>query len=187
MWPGLPGYTRGLVRCDAAILSLVAWVCGILIPLRRWFPFRLALDFKMSNVTFRWIDPEYGTLACALIGQDYDAIKAGAIAIVGGEEYVTRLQMLAVPIDYPLTNPTTVRITTDDLRGFTKRSFYLKVAEAYQRIYEEEGPAPEPEGMLLNRPETAGKYGIYGHELGDLVLVGASIAKSGAVELHVES
>lgn len=76
-----------------------------------------------------------------------------------------------VYLTYPLSK--TVEVKVKNIR--TIGSLLWKVAKAYQRIYKQEEasanvktiPADERVG-LINRNETDGNYGIWGHDLCDL-------------------
>ena len=80
-------------------------------------------------------------------------------------------------IDYPLTNTAGILLTSKSEEGFTRVELVRAVSNAYHQIYEEEEktsqvktiPIQEREG-LLNRNQTDGKYGIWGHDLRDLAL-----------------
>ena len=58
--------------------------------------------------------------------------------------------------------------------GFSRRSLVKAITDRYQEIYEEEERTTTAEAGLipsmLNRSPTDGKYGIWGHEIQDLVL-----------------
>jgi hypothetical protein len=84
-------------------------------------------------------------------------------------------------IDYPLHTPAKFIIQSSSDDGFTRKEIAEIVCEKYQIVYTEEdqevgfGDAGAPShadlgGFLLNRIATHGKYGIWGHSIGDLVL-----------------
>lgn len=83
-------------------------------------------------------------------------------------------------IDYPLRNPVLVPLTSDDGVAFWRDELLRKIAKSYQDIYAEEEHTTElpvqtmaerhPGCLLINRAETNGTYGIYGHALSDLLL-----------------
>jgi hypothetical protein len=139
------------------------------------------------EIEFDATDPEYGSIGCNL--RDVEEIKAGKVKMVDSDEYITPLQTLTAVIDYPLTNAVTVTFKTKNVKGFTRKSFFLQVVKAYQRIYKEEGPDPEApaSAALYNRPTTQGKYGIWGHGIEDLCLEYADISKKGVVKLFIGS
>ena len=93
------------------------------------------------------------------------------------EEVVFAGTNLILILDYPLHNEVTFPISATSPQGFTRAELARKVADLYKRVYEEEAqtskiaviPLEERKG-LINRNETNGKYGIWGHDLSDLVL-----------------
>lgn len=125
-----------------------------------------------------------------------------AYHLASGDDYAVDLDRLAderpfdpatalrVRIDYPLSFPVVIDVSTGEA-GFTRRAFAEAVAAAYRRIYEEEDATctldPTPRGFLLNRSRTDGRYGIWGHDLADLVLEGAERGADGAWWLYVGS
>ena len=76
-----------------------------------------------------------------------------------------------VLFDYPLNKPVTV---TFDEGPYTRGELAMLICEKYAEIYREESLTTTiPVGMIpdtYNRNETNGKYGIWGHGIGDLLL-----------------
>lgn len=89
---------------------------------------------------------------------------------------------------YPLKRHDLVVIT--EPAPITRRRFAEIVFREYARIYREEGETTKiPAGYIpgmLNRVQTDGKYGIWGHVIGDLDLVQADL-KNGVYNLSVDS
>jgi hypothetical protein len=93
------------------------------------------------------------------------------------EEVVFTGTNLIVVLDYPLRKEVNFPISASSPRGFTRSELARKVADLYKRVYEEEEqtskiaviPLEQRKG-LINRNETNGKYGIWGHDLSDLDL-----------------
>lgn len=78
-----------------------------------------------------------------------------------------------ITIDYPLTNAFVTKLETGK-NGLTRREVVTKICSFYKKIYDDEaksmnGKESYIEGMY-NRATSDGKYGIWGHVLGDLVL-----------------
>lgn len=119
------------------------------------------------------------------------------------DEIILQKNMVNVIIDYPLNDQYTFEITPSNGKTyFTREDLIRKIAELYQTIYKEENESstlPEEsmrerakkEGeicSLLNRAHTNGKYGIYGHVLGDLVIEGIEyIPSKNVIELAIGS
>jgi hypothetical protein len=114
------------------------------------------------------------------------------------EEIVIPFEHAILVVDYPLSTPASVPITAAFPVGFTRAELIKVVCEEYANIYEaEEATAstktvpPEERGAVANRNRTDGAYGIWGHDLRDLVLTGARWTRmpdgTVTIELHVES
>ena len=95
--------------------------------------------------------------------------------IVDAEQVVIPRASIRVAVDYPLADEHVFALNSGDSAGFRRGELALKITQLYQRIYaEEERSSAEPAGTipgLYNRTRTEGTYGIWGHGLGDLVLV----------------
>lgn len=120
------------------------------------------------------------------------------INLIGKDEIVLKERLVDVTIDYPLENVTTIELKPDKKSGFTRAELILKISAEYKRIYKEEEatakektiPIEKREG-LINRNTTNGKYGIWGHDLGDLdlseIIVHKRFGKKTRLELYIES
>lgn len=101
-------------------------------------------------------------------------------------------------IDYPLNKPVEIKIKSQKEVGFRRGELIRLISQEYHRIYQEEEesssvktiPLEEREGMI-NRNETDGKYGIWGHDIRDLDLSAIIVhSKKGSIpklELYIES
>ena len=117
----------------------------------------------------------------------------------GKEVVVLRASPVVLVIDYPMTNA--YRETLSSPTGtFTREQLCKAVAEAYQRIYDEEREtttlpvetvaerSPGCRLKLINRAATNGKWGIVNHALGDLLLYDITYDPSAhELELGVDS
>ncbi len=96
--------------------------------------------------------------------------------MVDAEQVVIPRASIRVAVDYPLREEHVFTLNSNDSAGFRRGELALKIAQLYQRIYaEEERSSAEPAGLvpgLLNRTRTEGTYGIWGHDISDLDLVG---------------
>jgi len=79
-------------------------------------------------------------------------------------------------IDYPLSIPFKVKINS---KGMTREQVIQEVVKRYKQVYREEDKSSKIKPLLrkdggnaplLNRQQTDGKYGIWGHVLSDLIL-----------------
>lgn len=96
--------------------------------------------------------------------------------LIDSDKIVIPYSEITLIIDYPLNKPTSF-VLTSSKNGFTKKQLVLEISKKYHEIYlEEEATAKtktipiDKRGMLINRNETDGKYGIWGHDIGDLDL-----------------
>ena len=98
---------------------------------------------------------------------------------------------LSIKISYPLTNPVEFKIYSEE--GFTRRILFTEIRKKYKEIYQEEQESanvkvvpPDEREILMNRNQTDGKYGIWGHDISDLILVGIEIHKNNKGEIILE-
>ena len=116
--------------------------------------------------------------------------------IIDADEIVLNDKKVQLIIDYPLKKSVIFKLEND--KGFSRKDLILAIQEKYKEIYkiEEETakiktiPVNNREG-LLNRNETDGKFGIWGHDLSDLYLTDIEVYKDykGLVSLvlYIES
>ena len=114
------------------------------------------------------------------------------------DEIVIPFEHAVLVIDYPLSNPAQMTIEAPLPIGFTRAALVRAICEEYAHVYDaEEGTAAvktipiEERGAMRNRNRTDGAYGIWGHDLEDLVLTAARWSRQAdgtvQIELHVES
>jgi len=114
------------------------------------------------------------------------------------DEIVIPFSRATLVIDFPLTHAAHVGITSALQQGFTRGELVRVICEEYAHVYAaEEGtttntePSVEDRGTRRERNRTDGAYGIWGHDLDDLVLSSARWVKQSngevRVELHVEA
>lgn len=114
------------------------------------------------------------------------------------DEIVIPFSRAILVIDFPLTHAAHIGITAALPQGFTRGELVRLICEEYAHVYDaEEGTATNTEvsiedrGTRRERNRTDGAYGIWGHEIEDLVLTSARWVKQSngdvRVELHVEA
>ena len=114
------------------------------------------------------------------------------------DEIVIPFEHAVLVIDYPLSTPAQLPITAPIPLGFTRAALVKTICEEYGHVYDaEEGTAAtktiplEERGALRGRNRTDGAYGIWGHDLQDLVVTAARWTRHAdglvRIELHVES
>lgn len=95
--------------------------------------------------------------------------------LINRDEKLTEKNEIYIMLDYPLSKEFIFKVDSKDEKGFTIGSFCDAVIRLYKQVYKEEhdevGDPGHVAGML-NRKESNGKYGIWGHDIGDLFLEG---------------
>jgi len=93
-------------------------------------------------------------------------------------------------IFYPTTNPYKAKLETGK-KGMTRIKLTNEICKHYRKMYAEEdetsGGDPGHIPGMLNRNTSGGKYGIWGHDIGDLLLCSAYVDDSGEITLGVDS
>lgn len=85
--------------------------------------------------------------------------------------------------DYPLDNPTEVMLHSND-SGFSRWQLIDSIGRIYEEIYAEEEETAATKTLspdqrkIMNRNQTDGRYGIWGHDLADLAISSAEIRKN---------
>jgi hypothetical protein len=127
----------------------------------------------------------------------HDAERAIA-ALDQPDEIVIPFEHAVLVIDYPLSTPTSMAIAAPIALGFTRAALVKTICDEYAQVYDaEEGTAAiktipiEERGAMRSRNRTDGAYGIWGHDLEDLILTGVRWTRESdgtvRIELHVES
>jgi hypothetical protein len=108
------------------------------------------------------------------------------------DEIVIPYSRVALVIEFPLTHPATIAISSALPQGFTRGELVQVICDEYAHVYAaEEGTASrdvtvEERGGRRERPRSDGAYGIWGHALDDLVLRSARWVKESNGEVRVE-
>jgi len=110
--------------------------------------------------------------------------------LIDKDEIVIKQTSIEVIIDYPLTNQYEFSLTSQS--GFTRSQLLTEISKHYYKIYEEEEKTAtiktipiEKRTTMYNRNQTNGKYGIWGHDIADLVLADISLFKRSNGEIIV--
>lgn len=108
---------------------------------------------------------------------------------------VVRSHSLTLKLYYPLSRTFEFTLQTPDgaagAQGFTRRELAKQILALYARIYREEEETmtsnPNPQFLSLNRPKSNGRYGIWGHDLHDLLMHSAYENPDGSYSLGIDS
>jgi hypothetical protein len=105
------------------------------------------------------------------------------LQLVQKDEVVIHQNKVTVIIDYPLTNEYKFTLTSDV--GFTRARLVKEISRAYYKIYQEEEATASVKTIPVkertttyNRNQTNGKYGVWGHDIADLVLTYVIVYRS---------
>jgi hypothetical protein len=92
-------------------------------------------------------------------------------------------------IDYPVSTNYTASIKFK--KAVTRKQLALEICKHYRKMYNEEdktaGGKTKNIPGILNRASSAGKYGIWGHHIGDLMLHTATVNNRSVITLGVDS
>jgi hypothetical protein len=127
---------------------------------------KIRFDVKTNNLE----DYENGKIPWIRIDSPQIDIKN----LIGKDEVVISETKLTIIIDYPLISTYKFEIFSKD--GFTRVHLINEISKHYYQLYDEEEKTatiktvPLKERKIYNRNQTNGKYGIWGHDIGDLVL-----------------
>lgn len=101
-----------------------------------------------------------------------------SLNLAGGkwtDEIVIPEKQISVEIAFPLSVPHTFVLTAHNPGGFTIASLAEGISQLYSQIYKEEEKTSETSVSRIpgfsNRSRTDGKYGIWGYDIDDLVLL----------------
>ncbi len=119
--------------------------------------------------------------------------KDTAIALIGGVINGKYEKYFNEPINgkFNITYPLKV-IVEKELKNINSIGELLwEISQTYKKIYDEENKSttisPGYIPGMMNRNKTNGKYGIWGHDLGDLVFEGIEIYDNGTIDFFVGS
>jgi hypothetical protein len=91
--------------------------------------------------------------------------------VLNGSDLISRRKSIEIQFDYPLGSaPTFVLKRRTGAKGITRRAFAAFVQRTYRKIYANEE-----------------RYGIWGHDIGDLVLECTAEVKPGKFKLGIGS
>lgn len=103
-------------------------------------------------------------------------------------EFVIHETKIKIRYDYPLKGKHVFEY--ENTQGFTRKELALLISSQYHEIYEKEEAEVGNPGYIpgmLNRKASHGPYGIWGHDLGDLVLHTVEKGKDGIYNLGIDS
>jgi hypothetical protein len=107
-------------------------------------------------------------------------------------EIVIPMKVIYVRFTYPLKKAAKFKITAVKEEGLTRAELVRSICETYHLIYKREdedvgGPTGTINPMMLNRAQSNGRYGIYGHYIEDLLLHTVRQVSDDTFELGIDS
>jgi hypothetical protein len=101
--------------------------------------------------------------------------------LINKKATVIKENNITIIIDYPLS--VSYKFELNSQSGFSRDQIVTEISNHYYQLYEEERTAtiktiPQKQRKFFNGNETDGKYGIWGHDIGDLVLDEISVYKT---------
>ena len=111
-----------------------------------------------------------------------DSPEVDLLHLINKDEVVIPESRVALIIDYPLKAPFAFMLFSD--KGFTRGTLIRLISYQYRLIYEEEENTaktktlPPGQRKIINRNTTDGIYGIWGHDIGDLVLTEVDVYRN---------
>jgi hypothetical protein len=186
---------KGVVHCSIILSGVFIWT-GIAIVLG-FAPYSKSIfeepqpdsegasapHQSLAEVTFQIDHPDSAQdepspyVSLAAPAEDIRQMRNSDEVVFAGTE-------LILILDYPFAKEWEFPIRSESPAGFTRAELARKISETYKTVYDEEEltsttkvvPMEERKG-LINRNTTTGKYGIWGHDLGDLVLHTIELSK----------
>lgn len=141
-------------------------------------------ETKETKVTIDFVvpdphgdDPEYVSPYITIANPSGDLAK-----LKDPDEIVIAEEKIKIKFSYPLSDTVVFEEKAPNgVAGFTRYHLAKAICDRYRQIYDEEEassavPAANIPGML-NRCQTDGKYGIWGHSIEDLLLVDVTFDK----------
>jgi hypothetical protein len=145
------------------------------------------IEFEIKANAEELKDFEDGIIRWISIEKPEDKINR----LIEADKIVIPYSEIILIIDYPLNNPAEFLLKSSE-KGFTKKQLVIEISKKYHEIYKAEEDSAknktipvEKRECLINRNETDGKYGIWGHDIGDLDLSSVEVykTKSGKVSI----
>ena len=140
----------------------------------------LTIDFEQKATGEDLKNFEDGIIPRISIENAKDELKN----LIDADKIILPYKTVKIIIDYPLNVPAIFDITTTG-EGFTRKQLITEISEKYHEIYEAEESSATTKTIpkdkrtgLINRNQTDGKYGIWGHDISDLDLSQIEVHKN---------
>jgi hypothetical protein len=102
-----------------------------------------------------------------------------------GDEIVAPFDRIEIAVSYPLRKP--FRFRFERKGGFTRAQLVEKICATYRDLYEAEAKKQATAPGLVDAPENRPPFGIFGHDIADLILEAIVHEGGGKYRLEVGS
>jgi hypothetical protein len=106
---------------------------------------------------------------------DLGDVRENFSILLNADEFVLETPEATLALTYPLNMAATRVIRPENGKAFTRGELVKLIEETYQELYRLETdsqslptPPVHERGSFINRPESDGIFGVWGHDLGDL-------------------
>jgi hypothetical protein len=107
-------------------------------------------------------------------GYDYNSdTDERMIKDLDPNEIIIKKHIVEIKYDYPLSVSHKFKHHSTNIKGFTRKELSEQIMKHYKDIYKEEEEIVGNPGHIpgmLNRRTSDGPHGIWGHDIGDLIL-----------------
>lgn len=107
-------------------------------------------------------------------GYDYNSdTDERMIKDLDPNEIIIKKHIIEIKYDYPLSVSHKFKHHSNNIKGFTRKELSEQIMKHYKDIYKEEEEIVGNPGHIpgmLNRRTSDGPHGIWGHDIGDLIL-----------------
>lgn len=128
-----------------------------------------------TTIDFLDIDDRYDNESSQII-----SISSGYRQLQDPDTIVIKDTTIKIVFDYPLKQAFVFEFIAADSQGFTRKKLIDTIIKTYYEIYDEEKRTTNvkvdsmeermAKSFLINRNKTNGTYGIWGHDIDDLVI-----------------
>ncbi|MDX2172407.1 MAG: hypothetical protein SFY56_04760 [Bacteroidota bacterium] len=143
-------------------------------------PIIMTIDFKLKANGEDLKTFEDGYIPWISVDNPSEELKN----LIDADKIILPFTVVNIIIDYPLNFPAIFEMSTID-QGFTRKQLISEISEKYHEIYKLEEttattktiPRDKRKG-LINRNQTDGKFGVWGHDISDLDLSQIEVHKN---------
>ena len=142
---------------------------------------------KPTKINCKYHPPDEKAFVCCANVCDFPLLTDDPkqVTLVDGGKQITAATEITIYFDYPISNP--VEFKTQNPKGFTRLDLYRAIYAGYKTIYDAETDPGTVAPNMLNRAQSKGPYGIWGHYMEDLCIEGVEEVRPGYFRLLIGS